>query len=124
MAGMEIQIRFRFRSIIDLNNDYPGFYVDDVLIRGTPAEPPQIISAPITEAIVGQLYTYDVDATGKPAPVYSLDGTEPNGMAIDPNSGLISWMPIARSDGWMQAVASEMNLSETAFSQPSQQIRR
>ena len=51
---------------------------------------PDIISSPVTGAITGHLYTYDVDATGLPAPTYSLT-TNPAGMAIDPNTGIISW---------------------------------
>lgn len=34
MAGSNIQIRFRFRTIDDVYNTYPGFYVDDVNVTG------------------------------------------------------------------------------------------
>jgi len=53
---------------------------------------PVITSAPVTDVRVGQQYTYDVNASGNPAPIYSLT-TYPAGMTIDGNSGLIQWMP-------------------------------
>ncbi|MBV7327420.1 hypothetical protein KFU94_04000 [Chloroflexi bacterium TSY] len=40
----------------------------------------------------GAAYSYDVEATGNPAPTYSLT-SPPVGMIIDTNSGLISWTP-------------------------------
>jgi len=36
-----------------------------------------------------------VNASGIPAPGYSLIGTPPSGMAIDPTTGLIQWTPTA-----------------------------
>ena len=56
---------------------------------------PVITSTPVTAAVVGQPYTYDVNASGNPAPGYSLIGTPPSGMAIDPTTGLIQWTPTA-----------------------------
>lgn len=67
-------------------------------VNFTIAGPPVITSTPVTEAILGDLYTYQVVATtqtGSPL-VYSLDirpqlnrGT----MTIDSATGLISWTP-------------------------------
>jgi hypothetical protein len=51
-----------------------------------------ITSNPITQTSVGQLYNYDVDATGYPTPTYALT-TAPTGMSINPNTGLIAWTP-------------------------------
>jgi len=34
MAGSNVQIRFRFRTVDNMYNTYPGFYVDDVKITG------------------------------------------------------------------------------------------
>jgi hypothetical protein len=59
--------------------------------------PPTIITIPVTDGMVGRLYEYDVDATGQPAPTYSLI-TYPAGMTIDPVSGLISWTPSVADD--------------------------
>ncbi len=59
--------------------------------------PPLITSAPITNATVSQLYSYDVDANGYPEPTYALI-TSPNSMTIDYNTGLIEWTPTAIGD--------------------------
>ena len=56
---------------------------------------PVITSTPVTAAFVGQPYTYDVNASGNPAPTYSLTGIPPGGMIIDPATGLIQWTPTA-----------------------------
>ncbi len=55
-------------------------------------EAPQINSNPVTSGNINQLYTYDVDASGRPAPQYSLP-TAPDGMAINATTGNISWLP-------------------------------
>ena len=54
---------------------------------------PEITSSPVTNAAVGRLYTYDVEASGEPDPTYSL-AVYPAGMTIDPNTGLIEWAPV------------------------------
>jgi hypothetical protein len=54
---------------------------------------PVIISSPVTTAAVNQPYTYDVNATGNPAPTYSLVGTVPAGMTINASTGVIQWTP-------------------------------
>ncbi|MFY0524123.1 PQQ-dependent sugar dehydrogenase [Archangium gephyra] len=52
-----------------------------------------ITSTPVTTAVVGRPYRYDVQVMARPEPVYSLVGTVPEGMTIDMSSGLISWTP-------------------------------
>ncbi len=59
---------------------------------------PWIMSTPVTSAVVGQPYTYDVNATGVPSPTYSLLGTPPPTMTIDSTTGLIQWTPSAAGD--------------------------
>ena len=59
--------------------------------------PPLIVTAEVNEAIVDELYSYDVDAAGNPAPIYTLTES-PGGMTIDANSGLIEWTPSAVGD--------------------------
>ncbi|KFA91391.1 PQQ-dependent sugar dehydrogenase [Archangium violaceum] len=55
---------------------------------------PVISSTPLTTAVVGNPYRYDVQARGRPEPEYSLVGSVPAGMAIG-TAGLISWTPTA-----------------------------
>ena len=59
---------------------------------------PEITSTPVTDATVGVLYSYDVDATGNPAPTYSLN-VYPTGMTIDDTTGLIEWTPTGDQEG-------------------------
>jgi len=53
---------------------------------------PVITSTPLTSVREDRPYSYDVEATGSPAPMFSL-ATYPAGMTIDPNTGLIQWTP-------------------------------
>ena len=53
---------------------------------------PVITSTAKTTATVNQPYSYDVNATGIPAPTYSLT-TFPTGMTINSTTGVISWTP-------------------------------
>ena len=55
-------------------------------------EPPQITSTAVVAGAKDVLYQYDVDASGTPAPTFSLT-TSPPGMTINPTSGLIQWTP-------------------------------
>ena len=58
---------------------------------------PIITSSPIISGLVGESYSYDVNATGNPSPTYSLT-TAPAGMTIDLNNGLIEWVPTAEGN--------------------------
>ena len=53
---------------------------------------PEITSTPVTTGTMGDVYTYDVNASGYPYPTYSLT-TFHIGMEIDPNTGVINWTP-------------------------------
>ncbi len=74
-------------------------YVPDLPVRtvtvsvvDNDAQSPNIISPANTVAVLGSPYQYDVNATGLPAPTYSLT-TAPAGMMINSATGLISWNP-------------------------------
>ncbi len=54
---------------------------------------PAITSTPVTTATQAEPYSYDVEATGAPAPTFSLD-VAPEGLTIDSATGLISWTPL------------------------------
>ena len=53
---------------------------------------PVFFSNPVSMAAAGRPYTYGVDATGNPTPMYNLN-TGPSWMTINANTGLISGMP-------------------------------
>jgi hypothetical protein len=71
---------------------------------------PVITSTPVTEATVDQLYAYDVNASGDPAPTYALT-TYPAGMTIDTNTGLIEWTPATA--GSVQVTVEASNVAGT-----------
>jgi len=63
-------------------------------VKWVPGNPPTIASTPVTSATVGTTYHYDVDATdpdGDPL-TFSLKSS-PDGMFINPSTGLITWLP-------------------------------
>ncbi len=67
----------------------------DGLNRFTPAcndVAPQVISQTVTTATSGAPYVYVVEATGVPAPSFSLT-TAPAGMTVHPDTGRIDWTP-------------------------------
>ncbi len=69
---------------------------------------PQIISTPVTTAVVGQPYVYDVNATGIPEPTYALL-VSPAGMDINTVSGLIQWTPSANQIGDVNVTVEALN---------------
>ncbi len=80
-------------SVIAQNSDGANTQ-DYVLTVGTA---PLIASTPITDAVAGQPYAYDVDAAGSPVPTYTLT-TYPAGMTINETTGEIAWTPAAAGD--------------------------
>jgi len=81
-----------------------------------PEFPPFIYSHPVTTATVGLEYSYLVGALGNPAPGFSL--TEfPAGMAIDPVTGEITWVPSPAQTGVRVTVeaANAMGSSVQSF---------
>lgn len=53
---------------------------------------PRLTSSPPATALVHIPYRYRVEASGNPAPIFSLRQS-PAGMTIDPHTGLIAWSP-------------------------------
>jgi len=62
------------------------------------AEVPVISPIPQQWLVVGELFTYDVEATGDPAPTFSLTSA-PNGMTIDSVTGVVTWTPSPEQTG-------------------------
>ncbi|MBA7569163.1 hypothetical protein ES695_06895 [Candidatus Atribacteria bacterium 1244-E10-H5-B2] len=71
-----------------------GLITPPVIINQAPV----ITSYPVKTATVGVEYTYDVDATDDDTLTYSLV-TKPDGMTINPATGLIKWIPITSQFG-------------------------
>ena len=99
-----------------------------ITVTETTNQAPIITSTPITTAIVGLLYTYDVDATDPDGDIltysfYSIY-TKPNGMTINSTTGVISWTPnttgdydvtVQVSDGYLidtQSFTIQVNIEE------------
>jgi hypothetical protein len=83
-------VRFFTDAFNEVNFD--GRCIDSLLVSGGGLSGinPSIISIPVTQNDLWQEFSYDVDASGEPAPTYSLI-TSPTGMIIDSVSGLITW---------------------------------
>jgi hypothetical protein len=103
-----------YSSLDELKKQPQGFSYDNqaailtVKIQDTKASlhlaleayiPPQISSVPSSAATPGQPYLYDEDgraeASGTTPLTWSV--TQPTGMTIDPQTGLISWIPEQKS---------------------------
>jgi hypothetical protein len=59
-------------------------------------------------AIVGELFTYNVDALGEPSPTFGLLAG-PAGMTVDGFSGLVQWTPGATDQGVVTATVRAAN---------------
>ncbi len=82
----------------------------------TTANYPQITSTPVTSAMEGQLYTYQVTAADADTAYgdtikYSLN-IAPSGMAIDQSTGLITWTPISGQIGDREVQVFATDLSK------------
>jgi len=78
---------------------------------GSIDDAPVITSSPITTVIVGALYAYDVEAKDRDVGdtlTYSLT-TKPEGMTIDPATGLIEWKPTNDNLGANDVVVKVMD---------------
>jgi hypothetical protein len=87
-------VRFFTSGLNEAN--FSGRCFDNVSLRpgGSAGTAPAITSNPVTAGGLWQAYSYDVDASGDPAPSFVLTSA-PAGMSIDSASGLISWTPSA-----------------------------
>lgn len=74
--------------------------------------PPSITSSAVTTGRVGQFYSYNVEATGIPAPTFSLS-TAPPTMTIDPETGVISWVPVNTGSFPVTVAATNSQASDT-----------
>ena len=91
-----------------------GLQTYNLNVSATASGVPQITSAPPFTAKVAVPYRYDVEATDDDPLTYSLV-TAPNGMGIDPTTGLIGWTPTQSQVG-QHAVTVQVQ-DATAFRQ-------
>jgi autotransporter-associated beta strand protein len=84
-------------------------YVSPVLANVAPV----ITTTSLPSATAGVAYTATVAATGTPPPTYSVVAPVPAGLSIDPNSGLISWLPTTSQIGTQPVTIQASNLAAT-----------
>jgi len=65
-----------------------------VTVKDNDPSAPTITSTPLTTAVVGAPYRYDVLAEGLPAPTFSLTSSV-QGPSIDASTGVLTWTPTA-----------------------------
>jgi len=75
---------------------------------------PTINSTPITSTLIGELYTYDVEAADGDGDTltYSLT-SNPGGMTIDSATGVITWTPTVFGNYNVDLEVSDGDLSDT-----------
>lgn len=85
-------------SDVDLDSMVVEHSGGTVVVQGLMS--PEITSTPPPAGLVGELYTYDVEAIGFPIPTYELQGSPlpPVGMTIDAVTGVIEWTPLTAGD--------------------------
>ncbi|WNG25039.1 PQQ-dependent sugar dehydrogenase [Cystobacter fuscus] len=65
-----------------------------VTVKDSDSVAPTLLSTPITTAVVGAPYRYEVLAEGLPTPTFSLTSTV-SGPSIDAATGVVTWTPTA-----------------------------
>jgi large repetitive protein len=74
---------------------------------------PAITSPAPPAAVVGTAYSFTFTATGFPAPTFSITGTLPSGLTLDPSTGALSGTP-AGTGGTYNLVVNATNTVSTA----------
>lgn len=85
------------------------------IVVSTANHAPVITTIPDATITAGETFTYTVEATDPDDDdlTYSLLGTPPQGMAINENSGVISWTPTAVGSYGVTVEVSDGELSDT-----------
>ncbi len=105
-AGLDYRLQSNGGDMVDALHPAPSGYDKMAavwfnalksILDGATQTAPAITSTAVTTAQVGQNYTYDVNASGNPAPTYTLV-ISPTGMQINATSGLITWSPAQLGD--------------------------
>lgn len=87
-----------------------------------PNQSPSITSSPLTAATEGQPYTYDVDATDpdQDATLAFALTQAPEGMSIEPATGVISWVPASSLPASVEVTVSVADQHQAAATQSFQ----
>ncbi len=99
-VGHQVKLRFSFRS--DSIIQYPGVYVDDLIVAEPNAIPIDITTSTLSSAVAGQPYIANVSKLGGTASsVWSIvpGGTNTAWLSIDPSTGALSGTPSMGQQG-------------------------
>lgn len=99
-----------YSRVLDLNTEILPHYnnMKDYQIGYCSGDDPEFLTEPVTEAMAGVQYVYDVDASGNSKPTYSLI-VAPNGMSINSTTGMITWTPASQSENGHVVVRATNN---------------
>jgi hypothetical protein len=97
--GKHVVLRFAFES--DFSSEYPGVYIDDLLVGEASAIPMSITTTALDSAYTGTPYTFPIGrAGGSTTAVWSITGgTNNSWLSIDPTTGVLSGTPQASDIG-------------------------
>jgi bacillolysin len=114
-------VAFRWRIGADQNVDAPGWWVDDVRIH-TCAGPPVIAVTSAAGAAfrIGAAGTFTVTTSGSPAPLISVAGTLPAGLAFAPATATLSGTPLPGTAGLHGLVFTASNGAAASVAQSFQ----
>jgi hypothetical protein len=87
----------------------------NITVSEPPNQAPIITSTPVTSVILGETYTYAVEATDPEGDdlTYSLLTGSPTDMSIGDNSGVITWTPTDTGNFDITVEVSDGELSDT-----------
>ena len=83
-----------------------------LLLSADHSTPPVIYSNPDTHAVQGEIYSYQVQASGEPEPLFRLQQAPPS-MTVEPGTGLIEWLPSSSGEFQVEILAENKAGSDT-----------
>ncbi len=110
-----------FNVVIEATNA-DGTVSTTIVLIVNPAEAPEITSPLTATATVGEVFTYSIEASGDPTS-YDAVGL-PEGLSLDPVTGLITGTPTTREGSPVQILISATNASGTGIAALSLEIEQ
>ena len=83
-----------------------------LLLSADHSTPPVIYSIPDTHDVQGEIYYYQVQASGEPEPLFRLLQAPPI-MTVEPGTGLIEWLPSSSGEFQVEILAENKAGSDT-----------